>query len=206
MQLDTSAVVRVFATTQDWDYDSPWQAEGPQSGTGSGVVVGPNRILTGAHVVANATFVQVQKVQDPDKVIAKVAAVWHDCDLALLEVEDERFTQGIEIPEIGGLPELRDHVSVVGFPVGGEEISITEGVVSRIEIQEYSHSQRGVLAVTIDAAINDGNSGGPVYLGEKVTGIAFQTLHDAENIGEVVPAPILSRWTRNGVRMPRMGR
>src|SRR6185295_8385182 len=76
-------------------------------------------------------------------------------------------------------------------PVGGEEISITEGVVSRIEVQRYSHSQRHLLAVTVDAAINAGNSGGPVFGNNKVVGIAFQKLTGVDNIGEMVPPPII---------------
>jgi S1-C subfamily serine protease len=192
-------VVKVFATTQDPDYDSPWQSRSPSNGTGSGVVVGPNEILTGAHVVANATFIQVQKISEPDKAVAQVKAICHDADLALLEVVDHRFLSDVTPVEIGELPDLRDKVSVVGFPIGGEEISITEGVVSRVEMQRYTHSQRSLLAVTVDAAINEGNSGGPVFLGGKVVGIAFQVLSNAENIGEIVPAPILRHFLE-GVR------
>src|SRR5690606_23070094 len=110
-------------------------------------------------------------------------AVWHDCDLALLQVEDEGFFDDVPPADIGELPALRDKVSVVGFPIGGEEISITEGVVSRIEVQRYNHSQRHLLAVTVDAAINQGNSGGPVFKNGKVAGIAFQKLTGVDNIG-----------------------
>jgi S1-C subfamily serine protease len=187
-------VVRVFATTQEADYDCPWQSRTPSSSTGSGVIIGPHRVLTGAHVVANATFLQVQKVSVPDKEIARVAAICHDCDLALLEVENPQFTEGIATAELGELPDQRDRVSVVGYPVGGEEISITEGVVSRIEVQRYSHSQRHLLAVTVDAAINAGNSGGPVFKDGKVVGIAFQKLSGADNIGEMVPAPLIRHF------------
>ncbi len=187
-------VVRVYATTQEPDFDCPWQARTPSSSTGSGVIIGPREILTGAHVVANATFLQVQKISDPNKVVAKLAAVCHDSDLALLTVADGDFGKGIEPAELGNLADLRDKVSVVGFPVGGEEISITEGVVSRIEVQRYSHSQRHLLALTVDAAINHGNSGGPVFKDGKVVGIAFQKLSDADNIGELVPTPLIKRF------------
>ncbi|MEL6349245.1 MAG: trypsin-like peptidase domain-containing protein [Myxococcota bacterium] len=189
-----SSVVRVYATTQAPDFDNPWQAQSPASSTGSGVVVGPGRILTGAHVVANATFLQVQKVSDPDKLVARVEAICHDADLALLSVDDPRLMENVTPEVIGEMPALRDRVSVVGFPVGGEEISITEGVVSRIEVQRYSHSQRRLLAITVDAAINSGNSGGPVFKDGKVIGVAFQTLNNAENIGELVPANLIRRF------------
>jgi S1-C subfamily serine protease len=192
--MSQSSVVRIYATSQDPDYDSPWQARTASSGTGSGVVIGPGRILTGAHVVANATFLQVQKISDPDKAVAKVHGICHDCDLALLSVDSPSFMEGIEPSEIGELPDLRDRVSVVGFPVGGEEVSITEGVVSRLEVQRYSHSQRHLLAVTVDAAINKGNSGGPVFKDGRVAGIAFQKLSGADNIGEMVPAPLIRHF------------
>jgi S1-C subfamily serine protease len=183
-------VIRVFATSQDPDFDGPWQARTPSNSTGSAVVIGPGLLLTGAHVIANATFLQVQKQSAPDKAIAKVRAVSHDSDLALLEVPAD-FLLDIEPAELGPMPRLRDEVAVVGYPVGGEEISITEGVVSRIEVQRYSHSQRHLLAVTVDAAINAGNSGGPVFGDGKVVGIAFQKLTGVDNIGEMVPPPII---------------
>lgn len=185
-------VVRVFATSQTPDFDAPWQAQPPSNSTGSSVVIGPGLLLTGAHVVANATFLQIQKLTHPDKAIARVKAVSHDCDLALLEVlEPSHFLDDIVPAELGEMPRLRDEVAVVGYPVGGEEISITEGVVSRIEVQRYSHSQRHLLAVTVDAAINAGNSGGPVFGDGKVVGIAFQKLTGVDNIGEMVPPPII---------------
>jgi len=186
-------VVRVFATSQDPDFDGPWQARTPSNSTGSAVVIGKGLLLTGAHVVANATFLQIQKTSHPDKAIARVKAVSHDCDLALLEVkEPPDFLDDIEPAALGDMPKLRDEVAVVGYPVGGEEISITEGVVSRIEVQRYSHSQRHLLAVTVDAAINAGNSGGPVFDHKhKVVGIAFQKLTGVDNIGEMVPPPII---------------
>lgn len=187
-------VVRVYSTYQEPDYECPWQSVAPRGSTGSGVVVGARRILTGAHVVANATFVQVQKQSDPKKVTARVLAISHDCDLALLEIEDASFTRGLKPSVVGDLPKLRDAVQVVGYPIGGEEVSITEGVVSRIEVQRYEHSQRHLLAVTVDAAINEGNSGGPVFARGKIVGIAFQALPDAENVGEMVPAPIIRRF------------
>lgn len=209
-RLEYPQVVRIYATSQFPDYDSPWQAQPPSGGTGSGVIIGPREVLTGAHVVANATFIQVQRVEDPDKVVARIKAISHDADLALLEVDMENFADGIEPATVGELPHLRDEVSVVGFPIGGDEISVTEGVVSRVEMQRYSHSQRSLLAVTVDAAINEGNSGGPVFKGDDVVGIAFQKLSGADNIGEMVPAPVLASFLERAqeertVNVPGLG-
>ena len=199
-----SSVVRIYATEQEPDYDSPWQARSPSSSTGSGVVIAPRRILTSAHVVADATFIQVQRISDTNKIIARVVGICHDADLALLEVDDVGFMKGIKIPKIGDLPSRRDRVVVIGFPVGGDEVSITEGVVSRIEVQRYTHSQRYLLAVTVDAAINHGNSGGPVFRKGRVVGIAFQGLNDADGIGEMVPPPLIKNFLAGIQTTPRM--
>ena len=197
--------VKIYATTQSPNFDCPWQADSPTSSTGSGVIIAPGLILTGAHVVSHATFLQVQKCSDANKELAQIHAVCHEADLALLSVK-KSFTKGVELPEIGELPELGDTVSVVGFPVGGEEVSITEGVISRIEVQQYEHSKRRLLAATVDAAINEGNSGGPVFMDDKVVGIAFQTLKDAENIGEIVPPPLIRHFLEGtkGGRLPQI--
>ncbi len=199
-----SAVVRIYATEQEPDYDSPWQARSPASSTGSGIIIRSRQILTSAHVVADATFIQVQRISAPNKVVAKVVGICHDADLALLEVDDATFMRGVTIPKLGTLPTRRDRVAVIGFPVGGDEVSITEGVVSRIEVQRYTHSQRHLLAVTVDAAINHGNSGGPVFRNGKVVGIAFQGLNDADGIGEMVPPPLIKNFLTNIKATPEM--
>lgn len=206
------SVVKVYATTQNPDYDAPWMGRAPSNSSGSGVVIGAGQILTGAHVVANATFVQVQKLDSPSKRVAKVTAISHDLDLALLELTDDKedYLEDIPVATLGGLPKIQERVSVVGYPVGGEEVSITEGVVSRIEVQEYAHSQRSALAVTVDAAINDGNSGGPVIDKDQVIGIAFQTREGAEAIGEIVPVPMIQHFLsavrlRRSPKLPGLG-
>ncbi|MCB9641227.1 MAG: trypsin-like peptidase domain-containing protein [Myxococcales bacterium] len=188
------SVLKIHATYQEPDYDCPWQARTPGTGTGSGIVLPNGLILTAAHVVANTTFLQVQKTSNSRRQVAHVAAICHDADLALLQVEDAAFLKGIPTLELGDLPALRDKVLVCGYPIGGNEISITEGVVSRVEVQQYSHSQRHLLAVTVDAAINSGNSGGPVIQENKIIGVAFQSLEDAENIGEVIPIPVIRHF------------
>jgi S1-C subfamily serine protease len=134
-----------------------------------------------------------------------VVHVGHDCDLALLTVDDEDFWDGLDTTplQLGGLPELQTHVTVVGYPTGGENISITAGVVSRLDMQQYSHSESNLLAVQIDAAINSGNSGGPAFHNGKVIGIAFESLVDAENIGYIIPITVLQHYlddVKNDIR------
>lgn len=57
---------------------------------------------------------------------------------------------------------------------GGDNICITKGVVSRIEVTRYSHSKTSLMTIQTDAAVNHGNSGGPAFMDNKVVGVAFQ--------------------------------
>ena len=83
---------------------------------------------------------------------------------------------------------------MVGYPTGGDNISVTRGIVSRVEPQQYAHGTTTLLAIQIDAAINPGNSGGPAFQGKNVVGVAFQNLQGAENIGFVIPTTIIDHF------------
>jgi len=84
------------------------------------------------------------------------------------------------------LPGIKDAVLAYGFPTGGTSLSITKGIVSRIEFVFYNHPVSG-LRIQIDAAINPGNSGGPAVAGDKMIGLAFSSLSNAQNIGYIIP-------------------
>jgi S1-C subfamily serine protease len=185
------AVVKIFVTTNTMDYYRPWQSKGSSISGGSGAIIIGNKILTNAHVVSDATFIQVKKHNDSKKFTARLVAIGHDCDLALLEVNDKDFFDGVVPLDFGDLPNLQDTVTVLGYPQGGDKLSITEGVVSRIELTSYSQSARKLLAVQIDAAINPGNSGGPVIKNGKIIGVAMQRLQSGQNIGYMIPVPII---------------
>ena len=58
-----------------------------------------------------------------------------ECDLALLTVHDEAFWKGLKPISFGSLPFLQESVTVVGYPIGGENMSVTQGVVSRLDMQ-----------------------------------------------------------------------
>lgn len=189
-----NSIVKIFATHNHPSYTTPWQRKGIHAVTGSGAIIANHRILTNAHVVADQTLLEVQREGSGHTYTADVEYVCHSCDLAILTVDDEAFFANTTPLEIDGLPALQSRVNVYGFPTGGETISITEGIVSRIEVDYYVHSLDRYLLVQVDAAINPGNSGGPVISSGKIVGIAMQALENAENIGYIVPAPIVMHF------------
>lgn len=188
------SVVKLFIQKSTPNYCMPWQMKRQQQSSGSGFVISNRRILTNAHVVAYQKSVRVRKHGDAKKYNARVLHVAHECDLAMVSVDDDNFWDGLEALELGEIPMLEEDVVVVGFPTGGDNISVTRGVVSRVDIQRYSHSGVNLLAIQIDAAINAGNSGGPAFKDGKVVGVAFETLQNAENIGYIIPIPVVEQF------------
>ena len=192
------SVLRVEVATQVPDYETPWNSGRFSGGIGTGFIIGNNKILTNAHVVSNARRVIITVHGSPVKYTAKVDFIAHDCDLALLSVEDFKDFETFPVFEFGEVPSLESQVRVIGYPIGGERLSVTRGVVSRIDFQPYSHSRADShLVVQIDAAINPGNSGGPVVQDNKVVGVAFQGLRQADNTGYIIPTPVIRRFLKD---------
>jgi len=181
------SVVKVFATARYPDYFKPWSKQSPVSLVGSGVVVEGKRILSNAHIVLYASEVQVQANEAGDKVTATVVGVSPEMDLAVLKLDDESFFESHPpLSRAKKLPNITDAVMVYGFPTGGTSMSITKGIVSRIEFAKYNYTASG-LRVQVDAAINPGNSGGPAVVGGNMIGLAFAHLTQAENISYIIP-------------------
>ncbi len=199
-----SSVTRIEVTEQEGDYRSPWNAGHVGGGVGSGFVItlpdGKKRILTNAHVVSNARFITLTREGSPHPCTARVEFIAHDCDLALLSADEGSFLDGMSPLALGGVPKIESGVSVYGYPLGGERLSVTRGVVSRIDTDLYTHS--GIdshLVIQIDAAINPGNSGGPVLQEGKVVGVAFQGYSGdvAQNVGFMIPVPVIERFLKD---------
>ncbi|MEI8340105.1 MAG: trypsin-like peptidase domain-containing protein [Verrucomicrobiota bacterium] len=194
------SVVRITVTEQEPNYKVPWVPGSIGGGVGAGFVIDAQRIMTNAHVVSNARYLSVSKEDDPKQYLAHVEFVGHDCDLAVIKIDDPNFFKGTAPLKFGGIPEIESGVSVYGYPIGGDRMSVTNGVISRIDFQTYSHS--GVdshLTIQTSAAINPGNSGGPVLQNGKVVGVAFQGYSGdvAQNVGYMIPVPVIERFLKD---------
>jgi S1-C subfamily serine protease len=194
------SLVRITSTEVSPDYKAPWNAGSLARGIGAGFVIDDNRIMTNAHVVSNSRYLTVERDGDPNKYPAKVLFVAHDCDLALITVDGPNFYKNMLPLKFGGIPDLESTVSAYGYPLGGERMSVTTGIVSRIDFQLYTHSSIDQhLAVQISAQINPGNSGGPVMQNAKVVGVAFQGYSGdvAQGVAYMVPTPVIRRFLKD---------
>ena len=192
-----NSLVRISVTELEPDYKAPWNAGAIQRGVGAGFVIEGGRIMTNAHVVSNSRYLTVEREGDPNKYPASVLFVAHDCDLALISVNSPEFYNNMKPLTFGDIPKLESTVSAYGYPIGGQRMSVTTGIVSRIDFQLYTHSSVDQhLAIQISAQINPGNSGGPVMQDGKVVGVAFQGYSGdvAQGVAYMIPTPVVSRF------------
>jgi S1-C subfamily serine protease len=183
-----SSVVKLIVTKRPPDFFRPWTKAAPEKAAGTGVVIEGKRILTNAHVVMHASQVFVQMRDGGDQLTAKVTAIAPGIDLAIVELSDpEKLKDIAVVPLAEELPQLKSQVTVYGYPTGGDDLSITDGIVSRIEFTNYNFSAGGVR-VQVDAALNPGNSGGPAISDGKIVGLVYSKINEAENIGYLIPA------------------
>jgi S1-C subfamily serine protease len=189
------SVVQIFTEYVEPNWAAPWIFNIPSRASGTGFLIDGDRIMTNAHVVAWTTQLVVRRYHDPKPYFAKVEFVAHDIDLAVIKVEDPDFYKGMKPLDFGPLPKVRSSVVTYGFPAGGQQISYTRGVVSRIEVEGYVHiGNRAFLAVQTDAAINPGNSGGPVIQDDKVVGVAFEGVAGLQSTGYFIPTVVIHHF------------
>lgn len=193
-------VVQVFVNQVIPSTQQPWTKNPPGSITGTGFVADVHLriVATNAHCVEFAKTILLRRTGDAQKCEATLLSINHQCDLAFLTVPDDAFWNSAVEIEAGEMPRMQQKVDVIGYPIGGDTVSITSGVVSRIDWQPYSQSGgEKFLCVQVDASINPGNSGGPAVSGGRLVGVAFQGLRMANNIGYIIPISIFKNMVCN---------
>jgi serine protease Do len=169
-------------------------------GTGSGVIIDPSGlIVTNAHVVAGAreVIVTVQGRQVTAEVVAMGDA---NClDLALLQLPNQRNLPTLRLADISSIKKTQE-VWALGYPAGSTptSASIVQGSVSNI------HRHQGV--VVFDAAVNPGNSGGPVIDEQsRIIGITKSGARNAQNVNYAVSVEQVRLFVeayRQGLKFP----
>lgn len=200
------SVVKVIVTVRYPEIARPWVKGNSAETHGTGVIIDGKRILTNAHVVMHATEVYVQARPGDDKLEAKIQAVAPDVDLALLTVaNDGFFDKRPPLPRSDRLPKVPASVGVYGYPIGGTGLSVTKGELARIVFNHYGTRGMGMV-FQITAAVNPGNSGGPVLEGDKMIGLVFSRPAQLQQIGSVVPNEEIELFLQHSKNGPYAGK
>jgi len=192
---ELNSIIKILVSSQNRNCYAPWRRGPTENRSGSGFVIKGGIIITNAHVVRNATTIVLVRMDKAKQYNASVKFISNECDLACLIPDDATFFDGLSELELGNMPELNDQVVVIGYPAGGEKISFTAGIISRLEYETYVQDGYAMNFVfQTDAAINPGNSGGPVIKDGKVVGVAFQAQSNLQNVGYFIPYMVLKHF------------
>ena len=156
---------------------------------GSGCAVGENCIITNAHVLDNPNNIMLSTYAGETHTTYLVGYD-QDKDIAVLGVKDARFTP-LTVADYKSL-NTGDDVYAIGAPKS-MAYTLTKGVISakEREIGKYKYIQT-------DAAINEGNSGGPLLNDEgNVIGINTLKMSDSEGIGLAIPMTVVSDFLKS---------
>ncbi len=187
----TQAVERAGASTVSISvagaFHGPEFRPYPRRGLGSGVVLDPEgRILTNAHTVDGAQRILVG-LGDGRVLGARVLGADADTDIAVVQVDGD----GLRPAEFGDSDKLKvgQPVLAIGNPLGlPGGPTVTSGVVSSLHRSIQLGDGDGLQVIQTDAAVNPGNSGGPlVDLQGRVVALNAATIPYAEGIGFAVP-------------------
>ncbi|GAB4411289.1 MAG: trypsin-like peptidase domain-containing protein [Microscillaceae bacterium] len=155
---------------------------GTASGSGSGFFLKQQGIVvTNNHVVSGHKVVSIE-TQDKARITAKVVFLNPIVDLAfLLPSKPIDHLPEMYVQPAGTLQNM-DRVAVLGYPYG-MPFTVTDGIVSAVKQQ-----MDGRYYIQTDAAVNPGNSGGPlVNLRGEVVGVTTSKFTNADNVGFAIP-------------------
>ncbi len=208
MELCKNSVLKAKNRSKTHDYSRPWASPNFSAWSGSAFVLryeGKNFIVSNAHVATNSAHLSLRFPDDHKYYEARVLALNHVSDLALLTIDDETFWKRAVSFELGDTARMRDKITVAGYPMGGEEISITDGKITRTEVGSYCHSGINLYHQQTDAAVNPGNSGGPALQENKVVGVAFQGDSSGDGLNYIIPKVILEHFLKDYLKHGNSG-
>ncbi len=160
--------------------------------TGTGFLVGPDLVVTAAHVVRDASAISIAFGRT--SVDATVLGKNDVADIAVVKtrspVEGHQFQLRSSEPPVGS------DVAALGFPLG-HPFTLTRGTVSALDVEQHIGDRTLPNLIQTDAAINHGNSGGPLITQDgKVSGVVVTIEPEgngrAEGIAYAVTAPRVS--------------
>jgi len=174
-------VVKIISSGPKFDWDLPFRIGGMSTSIGTGFFIDlQGHILTCSHVIDKAKTIKI--------VIPAEGKKEYDCDLygmcplfdiALLKIKGYQNKSCLPLEQNEQKIQTGQDTVAVGFPLGQDNLKVTNGVISGQQFNYYQTS----------AAINPGNSGGPLLVNGKVIGINGAGYNGifAQNVGFAVP-------------------
>lgn len=192
--VSSDSLVRVNSTNQAFDFFRPWTKKAPYLRRGLGVVLPGGQILVTAELVANRTYVELEKAGSAEKSPAEVVVVDYDCNLALLKPSDSDFLKNARPMALDSGGRVGDKASILQLESNGQ-IADTPGVITTITVAGYPLDHLALLTYRISAPLQnrEGSFTIPAVRDGRLLGLLMR--YDARSqTAEVISTPVISHF------------
>lgn len=192
--LRTAPVLRVNSTNQPFDFARPWAKKPPFVRRGTGAILEGGRVLVTAELVANHTYVELEKPATAQKSPARVLAVDYDANLALLEPAEKSVLDGLGAFRLARKADVGDRAEILQIEPTGE-IARTPATVTSITVLPYPLESAALLAFRLSSPLQmrDNSFVLPAVRGGELLGLLMR--YDARSqTADLVSAPVIKNF------------
>ena len=191
------SVVRVNSTNQDYDFFRPWSKKNPREYHGLGAVIAGNHVLVTAQLVANHSYVELERAESGQKSDAKVLCVDYESNLALLQPSSDNFLSGLQPLELTFDAVVGDRVNILQLESNDALVS-TPGPITTIEVGHYQLENTAFLLYKLSLPLQyrEGSFTAPVIKDGKLAGILMRYDPRNQNV-DVLPAPVIAHFLKD---------
>ena len=185
-----AGIVSVRVTGQDWNWRAPWEKQVPWTRTVTGLVVSRRKILVASTTFGNHILVEAQKLGSDERTPARVVLVDQEGPLALVEVDDPSFWEGLEPLPLAGHAPTEGPVSLHRWQRSGL-LDSYPGSVRQVRAGRHGLSQTGLLTLEIATATDGLGESEVVLAGGHVAGLLTGRSGDTY---AAIAAPVLAQF------------
>jgi S1-C subfamily serine protease len=199
------SLVRVNSTNQSYNFARPWLKRTPYTRRGIGVVLEGGRVLVTAELVANHSYIELERPTGSQKVPAEVAQIDYDSNLALLVPQDAKFLDGAAPVPLAEGVRVGTKVNVAQLENTGA-LALTPGVVTTISVGSYPMDGIGLLIYRLSTPLQyrDNSFALPVFLGDRLAGLLMRYDTRSQS-ADLVPDRVIANFLDRAARKPYLG-
>ncbi len=191
------SVVRVNSTNQDYDFFRPWAKKNPRAIHGLGAVLPGNRVLVTAQLIANHSYVELERAETGMRTPAKVVCVDYEANLALLQPNSESFLTGLKPLDLALDATVGDRVDILQLEAN-DALVATPGPITTIEVNHYQLENTEFLLYRLSVPLQyrEGSFTAPVIKGGKLAGLLMRYDPRTQEL-DVLPAPVIEHFLKD---------
>jgi S1-C subfamily serine protease len=189
------SVVRVNITSQAWDFIRPWSKKAPGGRRGLGAVLDGGRVLVTGEMVANATYIELEKPESGEKSPARVVQVDYEANLALIEPSDAHFLDAFKPLPLRDAA-VGDQVSMLQLESTGAQVA-TSALVTTVEVRRYPAEDISLISYRLSSPMQyrENSFTLPVVKGGALTGVLMR-YDQRQQTADLVPAPVIAHFLK----------